>query len=149
MKRAIILGMMVALLSSANPAFSGTAETQLAETETAFAKTMADRDLKAFASFIADEAVFFAGSEVLRGKAAVVAKWQPYYETPEPPFSWRPETVVVLESGDLGLSHGPVFNPEGKIVGYFHSTWGRESSGEWKVVFDKGEPPPPEAPSAQ
>ena len=32
---------------------------QVADTERAFAKTMADRDAKAFATFIAEETVFF------------------------------------------------------------------------------------------
>ena len=36
-----------------------TAAAELRATEEAFAKTMADRDHRAFASFLADEAVFF------------------------------------------------------------------------------------------
>ena len=49
---------------------------QVTDTELAFAKTMADRDHAAFASFIADEAVFLSGGKPLRGKAAVVEAWK-------------------------------------------------------------------------
>ena len=50
-------------------------ERQVADTEIAFARTMADRDLAAFGSFLSDEAVFFSGPMPLRGKAAVMQWW--------------------------------------------------------------------------
>ena len=46
---------------------------QVADTERAFAKTMADRDAVAFAGFLADETVFFNRQGPVRGKAAVIA----------------------------------------------------------------------------
>lgn len=113
---------------------------QLRATETAFAKTMADRDADAFANFIADEAVFF-GRKELRGRNAVVDGWSAFFKEKEAPFSWTPEIAIVLDSGSLGLTSGPVFDPKGKRIGTFNSTWRRENDGEWKVVFDKGCPP--------
>ena len=110
---------------------------QVRDTENAFAATMAARDHKAFATFIADDAVFF-GNEATRGKAAVVASWKRLYEKPDAPFSWRSEDVQVLDSGKLAHSSGPVLNPKGERVGTFNSIWRRESDGHWKVVFDKG-----------
>ena len=77
---------------------------QVADTERAFAKTMADRNLAAFASFLADETVFFTSTQALRGKTQVTDFWKRFYEGPTPPFSWQPETVEVLDSGDLALS---------------------------------------------
>ena len=41
---------------------------QVRSAERAFAKTMADRDLEAFSTFVSDEAVFFGGSVILRGR---------------------------------------------------------------------------------
>lgn len=108
--------------------------------ETAFAKSMADRDHAAFASHLADEAVFFSG-KVLRGKAAVAEGWKRLYEGPKAPFSWEPEKVEVLDSGTLALSSGPVFAPDGKRAGTFNSIWRREPGGGWKIVFDNGCPP--------
>jgi len=112
---------------------------QVRQTEQAFAQTMADRDFDAFRRFLSAEAVFFSASGVLRGAGAVAAAWRPYFDGPEPPFSWRPETVEVLDSGALALSSGPVFDPAGQRVGTFNSIWRREIDGTWKVVFDKGE----------
>ena len=114
---------------------------EVRKTETAFAATMASRDHAAFASFLAEDAVFFGRQGVRRGKAAVAAGWKPFYDAPAAPFSWKPESVEVLEGGTLGFSSGPVFDPAGKQVGTFNSVWRREKDGTWKVVFDKGCPP--------
>lgn len=111
---------------------------QVEATERAFAKTMADRDHAAFTGFLSEEAVFFDADAPLVGKQAVAAAWAPYFDAVEAPFSWRPETVVVLESGDLAHSSGPVLNSAGERVATFNSVWRREPSGDWKIVFDKG-----------
>ena len=123
----------------ARTATNGELQAQVRAAETAFAKTMADRDQAAFAGYVADEAVFF-GRGVLRGKAAVVEGWKPLYEGPKAPFSWAPEQVEVLDSGTLALSSGPVYDPEGKRSGTFNSVWRLEKDGKWRVVFDKGCP---------
>ena len=121
---------------------------QVRQAEIAFAKTMADRNHAAFATFIAEDSVFFGRTEASRGKAAVVASWKQLYEGPKAPFSWGPDTVEVLESGDLALSSGPVLDPTGKRFGTFQSIWRREKDGKWRVIFDKGTdycaPPAPE-----
>jgi len=108
--------------------------------ETAFAATMADRDVEAFGSFVAEEAVFFTG-QVLRGAPAILDAWSKYFEGEEAPFSWAPESVEVLDSGTLALSSGPVLDPEGNRIGTFNSVWRLEPDGRWRVVFDKGCPP--------
>ena len=107
--------------------------------ERAFARTMADRDLPAFASFLSEEAIFYSGPRPLRGKGEVVAFWSRFYSGPDAPFSWEPDDVQVLDSGNLALSTGPVRNPRGEPSARFNSIWRREAGG-WRVVFDKGEP---------
>lgn len=106
--------------------------------ETAFARTMAERDLEAFAGFIAEDAIFSPGTNTLRGRAAIVAAWSKYFEGEQAPFSWRPETVVVNATGELAATKGPVFDPDGKPIAEFRSTWRRGPDGTWKVVFDDG-----------
>ncbi len=129
---------------AASPADKALLTQQVTDTERAFAKTMTERDLAAFASFVADEAVFFDGATVLRGKAAVVAAWKPLFAAPAAPFSWTPEQVEVLPSGTLALSSGPVFAPSGKKVASFTSIWRLEAPGVWRIIFDKGcDCPPP------
>ncbi len=112
----------------------------LGAVETAFAATMADRDLNAFVGFLDAETVFFAGPTELRGAEAVKQAWARFFETEAAPFSWRPEVVSVLDSGSLGLTSGPVFDPEGNRIGTFNSIWRRNADGVWKIVFDRGCP---------
>jgi ketosteroid isomerase-like protein len=109
--------------------------------ERAFARSMADRDFAAFGRFVADDTVFFNGSTPLRGRTAVLAAWKPFFDGPAAPFSWEPDQVQVLESGDLALSTGLVKNPEGVVTARFNSIWRRQADGRWLVVFDKGSPP--------
>jgi ketosteroid isomerase-like protein len=111
---------------------------QVADTERAFARTMADRDHAAFVAFLAPDAIFFSGAKPLRGRQAVADAWKRFYDKPEAPFSWKPETVEVLDSGTLALSSGPVFDPAGKNVATFTSIWRLEAPGTWRIVFDKG-----------
>lgn len=114
---------------------------QVRAAETAFAKSMADRDPAAFAALVSDEAVFFGGKGVLRGKGAVVAEWKRFFTGTAAPFSWSPADVEVLASGNLGFTSGPVLDPAGNRIGTFNSVWQRQSDGTWKIVFDKGCPP--------
>ena len=114
---------------------------QVADTERAFAKTMAERNFAAFTSFLSEEAIFYAGEKPIRGKQAVAADWKRFYEKPEAPFSWEPESVEVLDSGTLALSSGPVRSPDGKVFARFNSIWRLEAPGVWRVVFDKGSKP--------
>jgi ketosteroid isomerase-like protein len=137
---------LAAALVACGAAWGRTAEpvealaAKVRDREVAFAKTMADRDLAAFATFVSEEAVF-AGRSVRRGRADVVEGWKAFFEGPKAPFSWQPERVEVIASGTLALSTGPVFDPEGKRTGTYNSTWRLEKDGEWRVVLDNGCPP--------
>jgi ketosteroid isomerase-like protein len=109
-------------------------------TETAFAKTMADRDLAAFGRFLAEETVFLSDKKALHGKAAVIEGWKRFFEGKEAPFSWQPADVEVVASGTLAITKGPVFDPKGARVGTFVSTWRLEKDGQWRIVLDTGCP---------
>jgi ketosteroid isomerase-like protein len=119
-------------------AATATATQQVIATEQAFAKTMADRDFKTFLTFLSPDAIFFSGKVVRHGPAEVAEQWQPYFEGRKPPFSWAPDHVEVLPSGNLALSTGPVYE-DGKVVGRFNSVWRLEAPNTWHIVFDKGE----------
>jgi ketosteroid isomerase-like protein len=143
---ALLLNVGAVLALSMPASASDTAKQSMAElteqvraTEIAFAKTLADRDVKTFTSMIAPD-VIWLGERPLRGPDAVVASWQPFFEGPKAPFSWAPEIVEVQEGGKLALSTGPVMNPEGKRVGTYTSIWRREKSGKWLIIFDRGCP---------
>jgi ketosteroid isomerase-like protein len=110
---------------------------EVAAAETAFAQTMANRDFAAFGALIAEDAIFVNGRQPIRGKAAILADWKRFFDGPAP-FSWKPETVVVLDDGSLAQTKGPVFDPAGKHILEFRSTWRREPDGHWKIIFDDG-----------
>jgi ketosteroid isomerase-like protein len=136
MKRTLLLALLVLSGCAALPP-QDLAE-QVRSTELAFAKSMAERDLAAFAALIADEAVFLNGGKPLRGKPAVIEHWKRYFSAPAAPFSWRPDLVEVLPSGELAHSEGPVSAPDGRVFARFYSTWRKSSDGRWRIVFDNG-----------
>lgn len=142
----LVVGMSIALsltslLAQSAPA---TLTKQVFAAESSFAGSMARRDLKAFAAMVSPEAVFFSDTAALRGKEAVIEAWRNFFVERKAPFSWRPETVEVLSSGTLALTSGPVHDPGGKLVGTFTSIWRRDADGTWRIIFDKGCPPPPQ-----
>lgn len=142
MKSKYLLSMVLVFIF-VSPAFCETTEElskKVSDVETAFAKTMADRDFEGFVSFLSEEAVFFGGKSARRGKATVAAAWKYLYDGPAAPFSWKPEKVEVLDSGTLALSTGPVFTPDGKQSGTYSSIWRLEADGKWRIIFDQGCP---------
>jgi ketosteroid isomerase-like protein len=112
---------------------------QVADTERAFAQTLANRDLKAFIGFLSQDAVFFSGNNVEHGPAEIANVWAPFFSNPHAPFSWQPDHVEVTPDGRLALSTGPVMQDD-RVVGRFNSVWRREEGNTWRIVFDKGEP---------
>jgi ketosteroid isomerase-like protein len=112
---------------------------QVADTERAFARSMAERDAAAFARHLSEQAVFFGSARVMHGKAEVAAAWQRFFVDKEAPFSWEPEQVEVLADGTLAHSSGPVRDPAGKPIARFNSVWRLEAPNTWRIVFDKGE----------
>lgn len=134
------LGLLSAVSASGAPQ---SAREQVWAAEVAFARTMADRDIRAFGEFLAEEAVFFSGTTALHGKGKVVEGWSSFFTGPQAPFSWEPDQVEVLESGTLAISTGLVRDPAGKPIARFNSIWRQESPNRWRVVIDKGSPPSP------
>lgn len=106
--------------------------------ETAFARTMADRDAAAFRRYLAADTIWLNGKTPLHGPDAVMAHWGQFLQGPKAPFSWAPDLVVVLPSGELAHSSGPVSNPDGQVIARFQSVWRREPAGGWLIVFDQG-----------
>ena len=129
-------------MAGAAPAAEPNAELkeQVRRTEIAFAKTMADRNAAAFASFLSPETVFMSNGVATKGAKQVAAQWQRFFEAPRAPFAWEPELVEALDSGTLAMSSGPVRDPSGKRIGTFNSVWRREGRGRWRIVLDNGCP---------
>ena len=141
MLRALLVA--AAMLAAGTAAAQSTLESRREEvfaTERAFARTMAERDFAAFGRQVAADCVFFSGSMPLRGRAAVLAAWKAFFDGAQAPFSWEPDQVEVLASGDLALSTGLVKDPAGVVSARFTTIWQRQADGRWLVIFDKGGP---------
>jgi ketosteroid isomerase-like protein len=144
---ALSLGVALGILPSGPAsAAADSPRDQVWAAEVAFARSMADRNAQAFAEFIADEAVFFAGTTPLRGKAKVIEGWAGYFADKEAPFSWAPDQVEVLASGTLALSTGLVRDPRRQDDRPLQLDLAPRGPNRWRVVFDKGGPPTPGPP---
>ena len=140
MTRSLLCAALSLIAAPASAKTHAELKEQVRQTEIAFAKTLADRDPAAFASFLATETVFMPGDRATRGAKQVAERWKAFFEGAQAPFSWAPETVEVLDSGTLAMSSGPVRDPSGKRTGTFNSLWRREADGKWKIVLDNGCP---------
>jgi len=139
-RRIALLAALVAIPWQVAMSAPDSPQQQVFAAERAFAQSMADRNMSAFATHVSDEAIFFNGASVIHGKKEVLATWSRFFKGKTAPFSWDPDRVEVLQSGTLALSTGLVRDPNGKVIGRFNSVWRREAPGVWRVVFDKGSP---------
>lgn len=121
--------------------------------EIGFSKSVERGDMSAFRSFIDGDARFVSNS-VQRGVDEVAAAWAVFFAADGPTIVWRPQIVEVLENGKLGLSRGPYRvvsqDADGNTVeswGTFNSVWRLNDDGEWRVVFDAGNPAAGEIPA--
>ena len=140
MNGSIVCAVVVCVAGIAHAQTNAELKEQVRRTEIAFAKTLADRNPTAFASFLAPDTIFMSVAKISRGPAEVAARWKAYFEGAQAPFSWAPEQVEVIDSGTLAMSSGPVLDPSGKRIGTFNSVWRREANGQWKIVLDNGCP---------
>lgn len=114
--------------------------------EIGFSKSVENRDARAFRSFI-DRDARFIGAEVRRGRSEITEGWSPFLAEGGPKIKWRPIHVEVLDDGKLALTRGlyrlTAVNEDGKESvswGSFNSVWRLNDDGEWRVVFDAGDP---------
>lgn len=108
------------------------------QAERAFADTMARRNLAAFSTFLAQDAMFVSDDRVLRGAAEIAQGWRHLFEGPVSPFSWAPDRVEVQADGPLAISTGPVRAADGRCLGRYTSTWREDAPGVWHIVLDIG-----------
>ena len=114
--------------------------------EIAFSRSVEDRDMASFRSFLDGDARFL-GATVLRGPEEIAAAWRVFFAADGPRIKWRPQFVEVLDDGGLALTRGPYRtigkDKDGKTVeswGTFNSVWRIDAKGQWHVVFDAGSP---------
>jgi ketosteroid isomerase-like protein len=116
---------------------------QVAATDRAFNQAFQDRDGAALSTFLSDEVVWLQSRGNARGKQAVIKSWKPLLEGEQAAFSWAADSVEVLDSGTLAYLTGRLYDTNGVVIATYSNVWRLEAPGQWRLVFDKGYPPPP------
>ena len=113
-----------------------------------FNRSVTDRDRAKFLSFIAETATFVGDSE-MRGHAAILKGWAPFFDRAGPTLTWEPTSANVLVGGEVGVTIGSWVRrsrtPDGKVTearGQYVTTWQKQKDGSWKVVYDIGSTAP-------
>ena len=120
-------------------------KSEIIETERAFAEMAKTKGIPtAFLTYAADDAVLMRNNSLIRGKDAIKRSFgnqSPGDDKVE--LVWEPDFVDVSISGDLGYTYGKytysVTDSSGAIKldsGIFHTVWKKQSSGEWRFVWD-------------
>ncbi len=92
--------------------------------------------------------MFAAPGALLHGESGAFAiePWLATQTDPPHAVQWEPRAVAISCDGAVAVSHGRITTPDGK-VGNFLTVWERQSSGEYRYIFDVGgldvpQPPP-------
>ncbi|BCT91403.1 hypothetical protein LYSHEL_04270 [Lysobacter helvus] len=136
--------------SPPSPTFSA-AECAVWSRELAFADSVKAHDAKAFADFVAADAVFGVGSgDPKHGRAAILEDWVGIIDGSALVLSWYPTAVAIGGEPDIAYSTGRALlqSPAGKTpkrisTSTFVSTWHRDRDGTWRVLLDGGAAPKP------
>ena len=111
--------------------------------EVGFSRSVENRDLEAFMSFLDPEVRFVTG-KISRGPEEVGQGWAAFFKADGAKLRWRPTIVEVVANGTLAISRGPYrltsISDEGRAQepwGTFNSTWRLNSDGAWQVLFDR------------
>ena len=133
-----------AQLASAQGDTRAADERALRETDLAWAKAGAAKDLERTLSFLADDATEMAPNvPAATGKAALRKVWGDMFKQPGFAMTWEPTKVEVAGSGDLGYSIGryqhKMQGRDGKPMldhGKYVTVWKKQPDGSWKAIVD-------------
>lgn len=110
--------------------------------ELAFARAAREQgQWTAFRQFAAPGALLHGGNGPFP-----IEPWLATQTDPPEAVQWEPRAVVMSCDGALAVSQGRYRDPDGR-VGNFVTVWERQSSGEYRYIFDAGgddvpQPPP-------
>jgi uncharacterized protein (TIGR02246 family) len=148
--------MMVSLLlfafttacTQAPPPDTHAADVQsLKDTDAAWAKVIAAKDLEKTMSYYADDAsVLMPNAPTINGKDAIRAAFKPFADDPNFTHACQTSRVEVAKSGDLGYTQGTytetMTDPKTKKPvthkGKYVEIYKKQADGTWKVVADTG-----------
>jgi len=128
------LPLVVAALLGSGPA------PELSAVDAAWDAAVAARDLPAFLSRVAPDAVF-AGASLQVGREAIREKWSGFFADGGPSLRWKPSDSGMAGSGDLGWTTGNATyawkeKGVGPSPGRYVTVWVRDGSGRWMAALD-------------
>ena len=143
MAREMLIGLVLLALGAssvgAQPAARRQAEEAMLKADRDFNQAMADRDLKRFLSFVAEDATFNTD----RGREAVGKAWAPFFAADGPRISWAPTKSEALVAGDIGYTVGTwerrTKAADGTMKttkGQYLTVWKKQKDGSWKAIHD-------------
>jgi ketosteroid isomerase-like protein len=118
-----------------------------------FSAAAVAHDARAFAAFLARDAVFIGRGGVSAGVPAVLTDWAKLLAPEGPTLSWKPDRARGSSGGDLVVTQGAwALQPAGGgevRTGRYVTVWERGADGKLKVALDGPDQPlPPESASA-
>lgn len=130
----------------------------LKDTEAAWVKDAATKDVEKFVAHYSDDAsVLLPNAPIFNGKDAIRGALKPILADPNFALEFSPTRVDVAKSGDLGFTQGPysmtVTDPATKAAttekGKYLTVYRKQADGSWKAVEDTfmSDAPPPAAPA--
>jgi ketosteroid isomerase-like protein len=130
---------------AAQPAARRDAEAAMLKADRDFNQAMADRDVKRFLSFVAEDATFNTD----RGREAVGKAWAPFFAADGPKISWAPTKAEALVAGDIGYTVGTwerrTKAADGTMKttkGQYLTVWQKQKDGSWQAAYDNGSQAP-------
>ena len=128
--------------------------TALKDTEAAWVKDAATKDVDKWVAHYTDDAsVLLPNTPILTGKAAIRAGMSPIMSDPNFAVTFGATKIDVAKSGDLAYTQGPysltVTNPRTKAPeiekGKYLTVFRKQADGTWKSVEDTfmSDTPPP------
>jgi len=123
------------------------AEQEALSADAAFSAASVAHDPRAFAAFLARDAVFVGHDGVSAGIAAVCNDWAPLLVPGGPTLSWKPVSAFGSTGGDLVVTRGAwALQPPGSgelRTGRYVTAWERGADGRLRVALDASDTPLP------
>ncbi len=95
--------------------------------EVGFSRSVENRDLEAFKSYLDPEVRFVTGG-VSKGPDEVAQGWSGFFQADGPKMRWRPAIVEVVANDTLALSRGPYRVSKTDEYGETTHAWGTFNS---------------------
>jgi ketosteroid isomerase-like protein len=133
----MVVGLIGTQALHAQPDTRAADEQAIRETDIAWSKVGAAKDLERVLAFFTEDASELPpNAPIATGKEARRKVWSEYFATPGFAFSWQPTKVEVSRGGDLGYSMGTyeltTHDPTGKPVtdrGKYVTVWKKQADG--------------------